>query len=154
MGKLEKVSNKVILVLLLAALTTLSIGATTGNSSLIPPPPVTTPEAPPNELRPEPLLTDEARAQIKRQRSPSPWGPHTAGSTIEIAGQQVQLPEDVHVAGMIAHGTCNPDLPCLDFPAWVLQRGDSRIAVGKESGRLAPGDPDAADFDFIQKALQ
>ena len=154
MGKPERVSNKVILVLLLAALTTLSIGATTGNSSLMPPPPVTTPDAPPNELRPEPLLTDEARAQIKRQRSPSPWGPHTAGSTIEIAGQQVQLPEDVHVAHVIAHGICDPDKTCVDTPAWVLQRGDSLFSIGKQSGRPAPGREIPEAFNFLRRALR
>ena len=58
-------------------------------------------------------------------------GPHTAGTIIEITGLQVQLPEDVHVETVIYHGLCAPGETCVDTPAWVLQRGDLLIAIGK-----------------------
>ena len=145
----------VIPVLLVVALTGSAVGAATGSSGSPPPPQVPTPEAPPDVPNPGPPLTDEERVEIKRQLGTAlpEWGPHTAGTVIEIAGRQVQLPEDVHVETVISTGLCAPGETCLDFPIWVLQRGDSRLAIAKQSGRPVPGNPNAEAFDFIWDVL-
>ena len=146
----------VIPVLLVAALIALAAGAATGTSDSTQSPPLPTPEAPPDVPNPGPPMTDEEREEVKRRRAHSrqEWGPHTAGTVIEIAGRQVQLPEDVHVETVISEGLCAPGEICLDFPIWVLQRGDLRLAIAKQSGRLVPGNPTAEAFDFISEALR
>ena len=116
----------VIPVLLAAALIALAAGEASGNFGSTPPPPKSTP-SPPQDI-PEPrstqdTVTDVERNEVKRRRSYSrqEWGLHTAGTVIEIAGRQVQLPEDVHVENVISEGLCAPGETCVDLPAWVLR---------------------------------
>ena len=149
------VPRAVIAILLLVALTTIAVGAVAANYSAAPPLPVSTPVAPPDTPNPGPPLTDAERGEIKRQRGPAPdFGPHTAGSVIEIAGRPVQLPEDVSVFTIISTAYCAVGDPCLDTPAYVLQRGDAQVAVGKVSGRFAPGGVTSPAFDFVHEALR
>ena len=149
----------VIPVLLAAALIALAAGAASGNFGSTPLPPKSTP-SPPTHI-PEPrstqdTVTDEERDEVKRRRaySSQEWGPHTAGTVIEIAGRQVQLPEDVHVEDVISEGLCAPGKTCVDVPAWVLRRGDSLFTIGKQSGQPAPGRDIPEAFDFIREALR
>ena len=133
------------------------VAALTGSAGSTTSTPIPTP-APPTHI-PEPrstqdTLTSEERERIKARRGLPEWGPHTVGTVIEIAGRQVQLPEDVHVETVISTGLCAPGETCVDFPAWVLRRGDSLFTIGKQSGRPAPGREIPEAFDFLREALR
>ena len=156
MKERHKLLIGVVPILLVAALIALAAGAATGTSGSTQPPPLPTPEAPPDVPNPGPPMTDEEREEVKRGRDHSrqEWGPHTAGTVIEIAGRQVQLPEDVQVETVISEGLCAPGEICLDFPIWVLQRGDLRLAIAEQSGRPAPGRGIPEAFDFVREALR
>ena len=151
----------VIPVLLAAALIALAAGAASGNFGSTPLPPKSTP-SPPTHI-PEPrstqdTVTDEERDEVKRRRaySSQEWGPHTAGTVIEIAGRQVQLPTDVYVEGIVDHVLCVEGESCPNTPIYGLRRGDSRVGIEEHTGQFVPGssDSDLAAFDFIQEALR
>lgn len=155
--KKRRVLLGIVPVLMVAVLIVLAADMVTGGVGSTLPPAAPTP-SPPTHI-PEPrsaqdTLSSEERERIKARRGTPEWGPHTAGTVIEIAGRQVQLPADVHVHTVIAQGLCPPGEDCLDFPAWVLKRGDLLMAIGKESGRFAPGNPNEEAFDFIREALR
>ena len=144
-------------------------GASHGNTSLMgtpggsqpstPPPPKPTPSPPPNIPEPrssQDTVTSEEREEVKARRGPPPWGPHTAGSVIQIAGQHLQLPEDVYVEAIVSEILCIAGEPCPVAPLYVLRRGDSLASIEKRTGRFAPGTPVSTmeTFDFIEKALR
>ena len=144
-------------------------GASHGNTSLLgtpggsqpstPPPPKPTPSPPPNIPEPrssQDTVTSEEREEVKARRGPPPWGPHTAGSVIQIAGQHLQLPEDVYVEAIVSEILCIAGEPCPVAPLYVLRRGDSLASIEKRTGRFAPGTPVSTmeTFDFIEKALR
>ena len=83
-------------------------------------------------------------------------GSHTAGTVIEIAGRQVQLPTDVYVEGIVDHVLCVEGESCPNTPIYGLRRGDSRVGIEEHTGQFVPGssDSDLAAFDFIQEALR
>ena len=144
-------------VLLIAAVIVLAVGTAAGGSDSTRPPPESTPSPPLNIPEPRSTqdgLSSEERNEIKARRGAPQWGPHTAGTLIEIAGRQVQLPENVHVKTVIAHILCAPGGSCVDTPAWVLQRGDSLFSIGRQSGRPAPGRDIPEAFDFLREALR
>ena len=144
-------------------------GASHGNTSLLgtpggsqpstPPPPKPTPSPPPNIPEPrssQDTVTSEEREEVKSRRGPPPWGPHAAGSVIQIAGQHLQLPEDVYVEAIVSEILCIAGEPCPVAPLYVLRRGDSLASIEKRTGRFAPGTPVSTmeTFDFIEKALR
>ena len=144
-------------------------GASHGNTSLLgtpggsqpstPPPPKPTPSPPPNIPEPrssQDTVTSEEREEVKARRGPPPWGPHTAGSVIQIAGQHLQLPEDVYVEAIVSEILCIAGEPCPVAPLYGLRRGDSLASIEKRTGRFAPGTPVSTmeTFDFIEKALR
>ncbi|MEX0926062.1 MAG: hypothetical protein WD208_05025 [Dehalococcoidia bacterium] len=98
-------------------------------------------------------ILQEAREQGHVVRTS---GPETAGSTIEVTGVPIQLPEDAYVAHRIAGGTCiDPDY-CPKAPFYVIARGSSSIVADLDGElmfeELAEGEEDA--FDFLREALQ
>ena len=122
-----------------------------------PPPPKSTPSPPPNipDLAQD-TVSSEEREEVKARRGPPPWGPHTAGSVIQIAGHQLQLPSDVYVEAIVSEILCIAGEPCPVAPLYVLRRGDSLASIEKRTGRFAPGTPVSTmeTFDFIEKALR
>ena len=122
-----------------------------------PPPPKSTPSPPPNipDLAQD-TVSSEEREEVKARRGPPPWGPHTAGSVIQIAGHQLQLPSDVYVEAIVSEILCIAGEPCPVAPLYVLLRGDSLASIEKRTGRFAPGTPVSTmeTFDFIEKALR
>ena len=135
------------------------LGTPGGSQPSTPPPPKPTPSPPPNIPEPrssQDTVTSEEREEVKARRGPPPWGPHTAGSVIQIAGQHLQLPEDVYVEAIISEGLCIAGEPCPVAPLYVLRRGDSLASIEKRTGRFAPGTPVSTmeTFDFIEKALR
>ncbi len=135
------------------------LGTPGGSQPSTPPPPKPTPSPPPNIPEPrssQDTVTSEEREEVKARRGPPPWGPHTAGSVIQIAGQHLQLPEDVYVEAIISEGLCIAGEPCPVAPLYVLRRGDSLASIEKRTGRFAPGTPVSImeTFDFIEKALR
>ena len=143
--------------LLVVVATVLAAGPAAGGSGLKPPPPAFAPSAPPDIPRPRSTgdgLTIEERNEIIARRGTPEWGPHTAGTVIEIAGRQVQLPEGVHVNSVIFSSLCAPGESCVDTPAWVLQKGDLLLSIGEQSGRLAPGTEIPDEFGFLREALR
>ena len=152
----DRVLIGIVPVLLIGALAALAAGVVSGRSGSTPPTPFPTP-APPTHI-PEPrasqdTITREEREAVKARRGLQEWGPHTAGTVIEIAGRQVQLPEDVHVETVISEILCVVGDPCPDTPIWVLQRGDILFSISKRSGRPPPGRDIPEAFDFIREAL-
>ena len=125
-----------------------SVGSTPSTPIPTPAPPTHIPEPRPSQD----TITREEREAVKARRGLPEWGPHTAGTIIEIADRQVQLPEDVHVEGVISEISCIVGDPCVDAPAWVLKRGDLLLAIGKRSGRPAPGREIPEAFDFLLEA--
>ncbi len=135
------------------------LGTPGGSQPSTPPPPKPMPSPPPNIPEPrssQDTVTSEEREEVKARRGPPPWGPHTAGSVIQIAGQHLQLPEDVYVEAIISEGLCIAGEPCPVAPLYVLRRGDSLASFEKRTGRFAPGTPVSTmeTFDFIEKALR
>ena len=135
------------------------LGTPGGSQPSTPPPPKPTPSPPPNIPEPrssQDTVTSEEREEVKARRGPPPWGPHTAGSVIQIAGQHLQLPADVYVEAIISKGLCIAGEPCPVAPLYVLRRGDSLASIEKRTGRFAPGTPVSTmeTFDFIEKALR
>ncbi len=139
-------------------------GTSYGDASLLgtdrPAPQVTpAPSPPPHTPEPRPsqdTVSIEEREEVKARRGTPPWGPHTAGTVIEIAGRQVQLPEDVYVEVIVDHVLCIEGEYCPATPIYGLRRGDSAVDIEKPSGQFVPGssDADLAAFDFIQEALK
>ena len=135
------------------------LGTPGGSQPSTPPPPKPTPSPPPNIPEPrssQDTVTSEEREEVKARRGPPPWGPHTAGSVIQIAGQHLQLPEDVYVEAIVSEILCIAGEPCPVAPLYVLRRGDSLASIEKRTGRFAPGTPVSTmeTFDFIEKALR
>ena len=135
------------------------LGTPGGSRPSTPPPPKPTPSPPTHIPEPRPsqdTLSAEEREEIKARRDHSrqEWGLHTAGTVIEIAGRQVQLPEDVHVMTVISEGLCAPGKSCVDLPAWVLQRGDLLFTIAQQSGRPAPGRDIPEAFEFIREFVR
>lgn len=50
-------------------------------------------------------------------------GPETRGTTIEIGGVPLQLPEDVWIRGLVEFSLCAPGYDCSGGPYYVLRRG-------------------------------
>ena len=135
------------------------LGTPGGSQPSTPPPPKPTPSPPPNIPEPrssQDTVTSEEREKVKARRGPPPWGPHTAGSVIQIAGHQLQLPSDVYVEAIVSEILCIAGEPCPVAPLYVLRRGDSLASIEKRTGRFAPGTPVSTmeTFDFIEKALR
>ena len=70
-----------------------------------------------------------------------PCGPETAGSTIEVAGEMVQLPLDIHVRRVLWQAACPVD-PCPIPPSYELayrhpEGHVSLMAVDRFSGRVS-----------------
>ncbi|MEM7130992.1 MAG: hypothetical protein AAF702_32015 [Chloroflexota bacterium] len=67
-------------------------------------------------------------------------GPETAGSTIDVNGQEITLPSDTYVAAYIVSGTCIPipDDPhhCGAYPVYHLRQGEDRVFVEKSTGKI------------------
>lgn len=125
-------------------------------------PPPFLPSASQDTIAPVPRLPANADTEAIMQRLEKDGkivrsrisGPETAGSTIEVAGEQIKLPKDTYVYAYVLIADCVVGTPCPDPPIYVLQTGDSRINIEKRSGDLwneviALGDVDP--FDFLKK---
>ena len=146
-------------VFLIVAVIALAAGTAAGGSDSTPPPPESRPSPPPNIPEPRSTqdgLSSEERNEIKARRGTPSWGSHIAGTVIEIAGRQVQLPTDVYVEGIVDHVLCVEGESCPNTPIYGLRRGDSRVGIEEHTGQFVPGssDSDLAAFDFIQEALR
>ena len=67
-------------------------------------------------------------------RGPPSYGPHTAGSKIDVAGVEIQLPPDVFINGVMVAADCPVGRACMSAPAYVLHRGEhypTHIAIGE-----------------------
>ena len=112
-----------------------------------PPPPKSTPSPPPNipDLAQD-TVSSEEREEVKARRGPPPWGPHTAGSVIQIAGHQLQLPSDVYVEAIVSEILCiaaikvNPALwrPCMSSAEGILSRASRSERDDSRLGRPSP----------------
>ena len=123
----------------------------------LPPPPVRP------VLSPRPLLTpEEELEQVKEEfeeikdRIFYISGPHTAGGLIRVAGRDVRLPPDAFVAHRIDTILCVVGSPCPEAPYYVIQRGNSSVAVSVGSGiafgeNVEPGEEGV--FDFLKAVL-
>ena len=131
-------------VFLIVAVIALAAGTAAGGSDSTPPPPESRPSPPPNIPEPRSTqdgLSSEERNEIKARRGTPSWGSHTAGTVIEIAGRQVQLPTDVYVEGIVDHVLCVEGESCPNTPIYGLRRGDSRVGIGSTPGSSFLGRP-------------
>lgn len=107
-------------------------------------------------MRPQ-LEAVKARALATQQRrTPVVVADATRGKPITIAGRRVQLPPDAYIAGTTDFLHCVGN-NCPDIPSILIQRGNSRVYVGTDSGKvfvshIAPGEE--RNFDFLAEALR
>lgn len=83
-------------------------------------------------------------------------GPETKGSTIYVGKTAIKLPPDAYVEHIIVHGECIVNLPCPQFPLYIIRRGNSTgaISMGSHSiiaENVAPGE--AGAFNFLKDKL-
>lgn len=105
-------------------------------------------------------MSDAEAAAARAAAAPNRvWvsGPNTAGTTISIAGTEVQLPPDAYVESFIVNVSCYPGQTCPEVPYYILRRGSSTIAIVRRSGiviqeSLAAGEADA--FRFLDGVRQ
>ena len=127
-------------------------------------PPDSTPSPPtPTAVLERPTLTPEEELELAKKEFEKAKGqifyvsgPHTAGGLIRVAGRDVRLPADEFVAYWVTNISCVIGSPCPEAPYYVIQRGNSSIAVSVGSGtdfgeNIEPGEEGA--FDFLKAAL-
>ena len=128
-------------------------------------PPPFLPSAPPDTIAPATRLPANADTEAIMQRLEKEGriirtqmsGPETAGSTIEVTGKQIKLPDDPSVLALVATVTCIVGMPCPESPVYVLKRGNPQVGVETGNGKLwnevvAP--EDVRPFEFLKEGLK
>ena len=98
-------------------------------------------------ITPDPVLVDAMRRQTAlpeeelQKLVETVAGPETAGTTITIAGKEIQLPPNVYVEAYVVDHLCPIGAKCLPAPAFALANIETgeRVAVSAVTGEV--GDP-------------
>lgn len=97
-------------------------------------------QSPWEETPPEVLeeMKEELLAAVPNMVTTTISGPETAGSVINVAGQDIQLPDNVYVNAYVATILCVPGRRCPEVPAYALAMTDSdaQLTISQESGAL------------------
>ncbi len=128
-----------------------------------PAPPGSFPTPPPHvPAKRQPMTLEEEEQLRQKVGQEGRWipvkvsGPETKGSTIYVGKTAIKLPPDAYVEHIIVHGECIINLPCPQFPLYIIRRGNSTgaISLGSRSiiaENIASGE--AGAFNFLKDKL-
>lgn len=93
-------------------------------------------------------LKQQADAKYGPGESIPADGPTTAGSVINIAGRDIQLPDNVEINAFISHAECPVGEKCLISPFYSLRNNETGNTIGVSIPSGLVGDPNLPEDEL------